>query len=62
MVDLIKRDPFRSIFAMPRWLDDFDSPAASNRGLKIHETDKNIVLEAVVAGIPSKDVEVNINL
>jgi HSP20 family protein len=58
MTDIVKADPFRSLFTFPRW-DDFDfSPA--QRGLRIHEDDKNIVAEAVVAGVPAKDVEVNI--
>lgn len=59
MVDLVRRDPFRSIFAWPRWIEDFDE-TQTQRGLKIHETDKNIVAEAVVAGVPAEDVEVNI--
>ncbi|MCL4382844.1 Hsp20/alpha crystallin family protein [Patescibacteria group bacterium] len=59
MVNLIKKDPFfTSLFSRPVWLDDFDETTA--RGLKIHETDKKIVVEAVVAGIPANDVEVNI--
>jgi HSP20 family protein len=59
MSDIVKRDPFRSLFSVPRWLDDFDfSPA--QRGLKIHENNNSIIVEAVVAGVPSKDVEVHI--
>ena len=59
MTDIVKRDPFRSLFTFPRWADDFDfSP--TQRGLKIHEDDKNIIIEGVVAGVPSKDVEVHI--
>lgn len=59
MTDIVKRDPFKSLFTFPRWIDDFDfSP--SQRGLKIHEDEKDIIVEAVVAGIPSKDVEVHI--
>ena len=57
MVDLIKRDPFFRGLAWPTW-DDFDEPAS--RGLKIHETDTDIVAEAVVAGVPAKDVDVHI--
>lgn len=63
MVDLVRRDPFRSLFAWPRWLDEFDETfptITSQRGLRIHEDDKNIYLEAVVAGVPAEDVEVNI--
>jgi HSP20 family protein len=32
----------------------------SARGLKIHETEKDIVVEAVVAGVPADNVDVNI--
>ena len=59
MADLIKRDPFRSLFAWPRWMDEFEE-TSMQRGLKIHEDEKNIYLEAVVAGVPSDNVEVNI--
>lgn len=58
MVDLVKRDLFRSMF-WPRW-DDFDD-MASQRGLKIRETDKDIIVEAVVAGVPLSDVEIEID-
>ena len=59
MVDLvIRRDPFRSLFAWPKW-DDFDD-YSSQRGLKVHETDKNIIAEAVVAGVPAENVNVEI--
>jgi HSP20 family protein len=58
MTDLVKRDPFRSLFSFPRFLDDFDF--GSQRGLKIHEDDKNVIVEAVIAGVPAKDVEVHI--
>jgi HSP20 family protein len=60
MTDLVRRDPLRTLFALPRWADDFDFPTAAQRGLKIRETEKDIVLEAVVAGVPSADVNVNI--
>ena len=59
MTDIVKADPLKSLFTFPRWFDDFDfSPA--QRGLKIHEDDKNIIVEGVIAGVPSKDVEVHI--
>jgi len=58
MNDLTVRDPFRHLFSFPRWMDDFDE--AGQRGLKIHETKDNIVVEAVVAGVPSNQVDVNI--
>ncbi len=59
MTNLIKRDPFRSLFAVPGWVDEFDE-LSSKKGLKIREDDKNIYAEAVVAGVPSKDVDVHI--
>ncbi len=63
MADIIRRDPLRSLVAWPRWLDEFDETfptVTSQRGLRIQEDDKNIYLEAVVAGVPAEDVEVNI--
>lgn len=59
MSDLIKVDPARSIFALPRWMDDFDD-AFTQKGLRVYETDSNIVIEAVVAGVPGEDIDVNI--
>lgn len=56
MNSLTRWDPFRISF--PRWFDDFEEPV--QRGLKIHETKDSIVAEAVVAGVPAKDIEVNI--
>ena len=61
MTDLIKRDPLRGLFAWPRWLDEFDDTSYTQRGLKIYETDKDIVAEAVVAGVPANDIEVHID-
>lgn len=58
MTDLVRRDPFRNLF--PRWIDEFEDFTPSQRGLKVRETDKDIIAEAVVAGVPSKDVEVHI--
>jgi HSP20 family protein len=40
-------------------MDDFDE-TTQQRGLKIHETDKDIVVEAVVAGVPAENVDVDI--
>lgn len=51
---IVRFDPFRSLLN-----DDFAMPS-SPKGLQIHETDKNIVVEAVVAGVPKKDVEIEI--
>ena len=59
MSSIIRRDPLTSLFTWPRWMEDFDE-ISSQRGLKVHETDKDIVVEAVVAGVPAKDVEVQI--
>lgn len=39
-------------------MDDFDEPA--HKSLKIHETDKEIIAEAIVAGVPADNVEVHI--
>lgn len=52
---ITKWDPF---VRLPRWFEDFDEPVS--RGLKIKETDNDIVAEAVVAGVPAKNVEVHI--
>ncbi len=59
MTRLTRYDPFRSLLASPKWFDDFDE-ISTQRGLKIHETKKDIVVEAVVAGIPADEVDVNI--
>lgn len=50
---VIRFDPFRNLF------DDNFIPQVQ-KGLKIHETDSSIVVEAVVAGVPKKDVEIEI--
>lgn len=61
MTNLVKRDPFGGLFSFPAWIDDFTNlSASSQRGLKVHETDADIVVEAVVAGIPARDVDINI--
>jgi len=59
MVNLVRRDPMGSLFAWPRWMDDFDD-MSTQRGLKIRGDDKNIYLEAVVAGVPAEDVQVDV--
>ncbi len=48
-------DPF---LRFPRIFEDLEEPF--QKGLKIRETDSDIIAEAVVAGVPAKDVEVNI--
>lgn len=58
MGDIVKRDPFRSLFAFPRFMEDFDD--STQRGLKLREDEKNIYVEAVVAGVPSQNVDVEI--
>ena len=58
MNTIVRRDPFSSLLSLPKWFEDFD--LESQRGLKVYETDKDIVAEAVVAGVPARDVEVNI--
>jgi len=58
MGDIIKRDPLRNLFAWPRFVEEFDDTA--QRGLKLKEDDKNIYVEAVVAGVPSEHVDVEI--
>jgi HSP20 family molecular chaperone IbpA len=60
MTSIIKQDPFRSFFAWPRWMDDFEDTYTTQRGLKVKETDKQILAEAVVAGVPADDVKVTI--
>lgn len=57
MNGIIKHDPFSPFLSLPRWFEDFED---TQRGLKIRETEKDILVEAVVAGVPAKDVEVNI--
>lgn len=59
MTKLTHWDPFRSWMSFPKWMEDFDE-VHTHRGLKIHETDKNIIAEAVVAGVPADDVDVHI--
>lgn len=64
MVDIIKRDPFfSSLFSWPRWFDELEEgflPYPHQRGLKIYETENDIKIEAVVAGVSAKDVDVEI--
>lgn len=59
MTDLVKRDPFRSLFAWPRWMDEFEE-TSMQRGLKLREDDKSVYVEAVVAGVPPENVDVDI--
>lgn len=59
MSNIVKTDPFRTLFSFPRWVEDLDE-ATAHRGLKVRETENEIVAEAVVAGVPAKNVEVHI--
>jgi len=59
MTKLVRRDPFRSLFAWPRWFDEFED-FGGQRGLKIRETDSDIIAEAVIAGVATKDVDIDI--
>lgn len=54
-MQLVRFDPFKSLLD-----DSFMSTPSIQKGLKIHETDKAIVVEAVVAGVPKKYVEIEI--
>lgn len=54
-MQLIRFDPFKNLLD-----DDFVVNSPLPKGLKIHETDKNIVVEAVVAGVPKKNVDIEI--
>jgi HSP20 family protein len=60
MTKLANYDPFRSLLVWPKWMDDFDE-SSHQRGLKIRETSKDIVIQAVVAGVPADDVNVHID-
>ncbi len=53
-MQLVRFDPFKSL------LDDNFNMPNQQRGLKIRETENKIVVEAVVAGVPKKDVEIEI--
>lgn len=60
MGDLIKGDPLRGLFAWPRWLNEWEDSSSSQRGLKIRDTEKDIIAEAVVAGVGPEEVDVEI--
>ncbi len=59
MVNLALRDPFRGLFNFPAWDEEWEN-FYQPKGLKVSDTDKDIIVEAVVAGVPAKDVEVEI--
>lgn len=54
---IIRRNP---LTLLPRWFEDWDWDTPFSRGLRLHETDNELVVEAVVAGVPAEKVEVNI--
>ncbi len=53
-MQLVRFDPFKSL------LDDDNWPTVRQNGLKIYETETDIIAQAVVAGIPAENVEANI--
>ncbi len=55
---LVKYDPFRSFLSWPRVWDDIEE--TTQRGLKINETETDLVVNAVVAGVPKENVEIEI--
>jgi len=59
MVNLLVRDPFRNLFSLPSWDEEWED-FQPQRGLKISATDKDIIVEAVVAGVPAEDIEIEI--
>lgn len=56
---ITRYDPIKSLFSWPRWVETFDE-MATGRGLRVRETADSIIAEAVVAGVPSNNVEVEI--
>jgi len=48
-------DPFR----LPSLFDEYFENTNS-RGLKIRETEKDLIVEAVVAGVPADDIDIHI--
>jgi len=59
MVNLLVRDHFRNLFALPSWDEEWEE-FQPQRGLKIYATDKDIIAEAVVAGVPAENIEIEI--
>ena len=53
---ITKYDP---IFRLPWLLEEFEEPF-NQRCLKIRETENSIIVEAVVAGVPAKAVDIHI--
>lgn len=61
MTKLIRHDPFRHLLTWPRWIDGWEDTFSTQRGLKVHETENAIIAEAIVAGVPTKDVDIRID-
>lgn len=53
-MQLVRFDPFRTLLN-----DDFVTPS-SQYGLRVNETEYSIIVRAVVAGVPKKNVEIEI--
>ena len=54
-MQLVRFDPFKNLLD-----DSFASMPSVQKGLNIYETDKAIIVEAVVAGVPKNEVEIEI--
>lgn len=54
-MQLIRFDPFKSLIN-----DDFPLSSPLQKGLNIHETEKSIIVDAVIAGVPKENVEIEI--
>jgi HSP20 family protein len=54
-MQLVRFDPFRGLLD-----DNFSGMQSLQKGLKVYETDKAIIAEAVVAGVPKKNVDIEI--
>ena len=56
-----RRDPFRTLWAMPSLSDeDWFDRSGSGQGLSLYETDESVVVEANVAGVPEDMIEISI--
>ncbi|QQS39034.1 Hsp20/alpha crystallin family protein [Candidatus Woesebacteria bacterium] len=60
MTNLVYKDPFRGLFSLPSLSEDVEDYSALQRGLRVKETKGNLLIEAVVAGVPDNNVEVSI--
>lgn len=56
---IVRYDPFAQVSSLLRWPSLFDEDfTGSNQSLDVYETDKNVVVKAVIAGIDPKKVKV----